>query len=158
MRAQLKRLSLMATLAMLTGLLGVMPAGAEHNDDIHSGNVNLLKRKPIKAGDVNGLGSDLAFNGKKMYAGSYSGTALYKIRSKKKKYIKQIGYHACPGSQGDISFVGKTVFVSIDAPASNNVENASCNNTKATGFTEADKSTNLEGIRVVDFSNPKQPT
>jgi hypothetical protein len=152
-----KRLSLMAALAMLVGLLAAVPVEAGHNDDMHSKNVKLLKRKPIKAGDVNAQGSDLAFDGKKMYAGSYSGTALYKIVSKKKGYLKQIGYHACPGSQGDISFVGKTVFVSIDAPASNNVENASCNNTKATGFKEAEKSTGLEGIRIVDFSNPKQP-
>jgi hypothetical protein len=158
MRRGLKRISVMAALAVLTGLLGGVPVEAGHNDDIHSKNVKLVKRKPIVIDkDLFAQGSDLAFKGNRIYAGSYQGAALYKKVSKKKGYVKQIGFHNCPGSQGDISVVGTTVFVSIDSPASNNVENPSCNNTKATGFKEAEKSTGLEGIRVVDFSNPKQP-
>jgi hypothetical protein len=163
MSRPLRALSVLALFATLAGLLGLPVASAHrssigHNQDIHSDNVKLLKRLPIKAAEgLNAQGSDLAFKGNKMYAGSYSGTALYKITSKRKGYLKQIGFHNCPGSQGDISWVGNFVFVSIDSTSSNAFENGSCNNTPATGFKEADKSTNLEGIRVVDFSNPKQP-
>lgn len=154
---RLKLVAIVVGVALMGGGLGLVPAQAGHDDDIHSDKVKLLTRKPIKAGDVNGLGSDLAFDGKKVYAGSYSGTALYKIRSKRKGYLKQVGFHECPSSQGDISFVGKFVFVSVDAPGSNSTESATCNNTKATGFIEAEKSTGLEGIRVVDYSKPKNP-
>ena len=143
--------------ALVAGLLGTVPAQAEHDEDIHSNNVKLLTRKPIKAGDVNGLGSDLAFKGRRIYAGSYQGTALYKKVSPQKGYIKQIGMHKCPSSQGDISFSGNYVFVSVDSPASNGTENPTCNNTPSTGFVEADKSTGQEGIRVVDYANPKKP-
>jgi hypothetical protein len=76
---------------------------------------------------------------------------------KKAGYLKQIGFHECPGSQGDVSVVGTFVFASIDSASSNSGENGSCNQTKATGFVEAESSVGLEGVRVVDYSNPKQP-
>lgn len=150
--------AMIALLALGAGSLGMIPAQAAHNADIHSDNAKRLTRKPLKI--KKGLfaqGSDLAFKGNRVYAGTYQGTALYKIVPKREGYLKQIGFHKCPGSQGDVSVVGTTVFVSIDAPSSNNIENGACNNTKSTGFYENEKSTNLEGIRVVDFSNPKQP-
>lgn len=150
--------ALIVLTALVAGLVGWVPAQAGHNEDLHSDNLKMLARKPIKVDkDLFAQGSDLAFNGKKIYAGSYQGTGLFKNVGKRNGYIKQIGFHQCPGSQGDVSVIGTHVFVSIDTPGSNNVENAVCNNTKATGFHEADKSTGLEGIRVVDFSNPKQP-
>ena len=150
--------ALVAAIALFGGMLGTIPAQAGHDDDIHSDNVQLLKRKPIKAGETNALGSDLAFHGSRIYAGSYQGTALFKRVPKRKGSIKQIGFHNCPSSQGDISFVGTYVFVSVDSPGSNGEESPICNNTEATGFKEADKSTGLEGVRVVDWSNPKKPT
>ena len=151
-------LSVIVVLAFGGGSMGAVPAGAGHNEDIHSDNVKMLVRRPIKIDKgVFAKGSDMAFKGKRAYAGSYQGTALYKILSKRKGTLKQIGFHPCPGEQGDVSVWGTYVFVSIDAPGSNNVENAICNNTPATGFKEAEKSTGLEGIRVVDYSNPKQP-
>ena len=155
---RIKFVAVLAGVALVGGMLGMVPAQAGHDEDIHSDNIKLLARKPIKVGDITGRGSDLAFDGKKIYAGSYEGTALYKITNKRRGYLKQIGFHNCPGSQGDVSFVGTYVFVSIDAPASNGTENPTCNNTPATGFKEADKSTGLEGVRVVDYSNPKKPT
>ena len=156
MRARIAAITTL--LALVAGSLGTIPAQAGHNDDIHSDNVKQLARKPLKI--EKGLfaqGSDLAFQGRRVYAGTYQGTALYKIVGKDQGYLKQIGFHKCPSSQGDVSVLGTYAFVSIDSPASNNVENGSCNNTKATGFYERDKSTNLEGVRVVDFSDPKQP-
>lgn len=130
-------------------------AQAGHSEDLHSDNFKHLVQRTIDTGaDVPGQGSDLAFDGKRLYAGSYQGTALYKIVSKKAGYLKQIGFHNCPGSQGDVSFSGKFVFVSIDSTGSNNVENGVCNNTK-TNVSES--SLDKEGVRIVDFTNPKQP-
>ncbi|MFP5351757.1 MAG: LVIVD repeat-containing protein [Actinomycetota bacterium] len=150
--------TLMVLTALVAGLIGWVPAEAGHDEDDHSDNVKMLTRQPIKIEkDLFAQGSDLAFNGRRVYAGSYQGTALYKIVGRRAGYLKQIGFHQCPGSQGDVSVVGTYVFVSIDAPASNNVENSVCNNTKSTGFVEAEKSTGREGIRVVDYSDPKQP-
>lgn len=137
---------------------GLFPAEAGHNDDIHSKNVKMRTRKPIVIDkDLHAEGSDLAFKGRRMYAGTYQGTALYRIVGARKGYIKQIGFHQCPGSQGDVSVVGNFVFVSIDAPGSNSGDNAVCNNTKTTGFHESESSLGKEGIRVVDFSDPQQP-
>lgn len=132
-----------------------MPAQAGHDEDLHSDNMKQLVRRPIKVGKgLNGQGSDLAFDGKRVYAGSYQGTALYKIVSAKDGYLRQIGFHDCPGSQGDVSFSGNYVFVSVDSTSSNNVENGVCNNTKTN---VSDTSLGKEGIRIVDYSDPKQP-
>ena len=131
---RLKLSAVVAAIALVGGMLGAVPAQAEHDEDIHSNNVKMLVRKQIKAGEVAAQGSDLAFDGKKVYAGSYQGTALFKITGKRKGYLKQIGFHNCPSSQGDISFVGDFVFVSVDTPGSNGQENPTCNNTPATGF------------------------
>ena len=154
---RMKLTAVLAGVALFGGMLGMVPAQAEHDEDIHSENVKLLKRKQIKAGGAAALGSDLAFKGSRIYAGSYSGTALFKRLPAAKGELKQIGFHNCPSSQGDISYSGDFVFVSVDSPGSNGTENPTCNNTPATGFKEAEKSTGLEGIRVVDYSNPKKP-
>jgi hypothetical protein len=148
-----------AATSLLALSFGLVPATAGHNDDIHSKNVKMLTRKPIVIEkDLHADGSDLAFKGRRMYAGTYQGTALYKIVGARRGYIKQIGFHNCPGSQGDVSVSGNFVFVSIDSTGSNSGKNPACNNTGTTGFHESESSQNTEGIRVVDFSDPKQPT
>ena len=155
--ARAKTAAVIVALALIAGVIGA-PANALQDDDDHSDNVKILARRPIKVGKgVFGEGSDLAFDGKTVYAGSYQGTAAYKIVSKKKGYLKQIGMHHCAGGQGDVSFSGKYVFVSIDSPSTNSQESNICNNTKTTGYHESDTSTGKEGIRIVDYSNPKQP-
>jgi hypothetical protein len=154
--------SMKATVVALGACLAMLLPGSSatggHNEDLHSDNVKHLAQKPIKAGGGQGQGSDLAFQGNRIYAGSYQGTALYKIVGAKQSYIKQIGFHNCPGSQGDVSVVGKYAFVSIDATGSNNVENAVCNNTGTNETEEGESSVDREGIRIVDYSNPRQPT
>ena len=139
------------------GLLGTVPATAGRLDD-HSKNVKMLARKPIVANkETRGQGSDLAFRGRRMYAGTYQGTALYEIVDAKDGYIKQIGFHDCPGSQGDVSVVGSFVFVSIDSPGSNNGKSAVCNNTKTTGYHKSETSEGKEGIRLLHFRDPRPP-
>ncbi len=162
--------------AVLAGLFSAMPAAAVvlqtsgnvgptvkavgggtigHDDDIHSDNIKLLKRSAFEADKgLPAQGSDLAFQGKTVIAGSYQGTGFFKILSQRDGFIKQIGFHQCPGSQGDVSVRGNLLFVSIDAAASNIVENASCNNTKTN---RSDSSLGKEGVRIVDISNLQQP-
>lgn len=148
MRIRKKWLSLFALVAM-AGALGVVPAQADHNASQHSPNAKLLARKRIKVDkDVFARGSDLAFQKNLIVAGTYEGTAFFK-RLRRAPYIRQVGFHKCPGSQGDVSIWGNYVFVSIDSPASNNVESPTCNNT--------DNSLRQEGIRIIDISDLQRP-
>ena len=147
---------LTSAMALAAGLFGGSAHGRVADaEDIKSDNIQLLRQVPIELDEgVLADGSDLAFQGKLIAAGSFQGTALYKIVSPKQGHIKQVGLHVCPGSQGDVSLFGKYLFVSIDAPASNNGESNLCNNT-ATNRSET--SVEKEGIRIVDISNLKQP-
>jgi hypothetical protein len=148
--------SILGLLIFVVTAVGASPAGAGHNEDLHSDNFKRLVNLPVKpSGDApTAQGSDLAFKGRRVYAGTYQGTGLFKITSKKNGYLKQIGFHNCPGSQGDVSVVGTTVFVSVDSTGSNNQDSPVCNNTKTN---ISDSSLNKEGIRIVDFADPKQP-
>ncbi|MDQ4095539.1 MAG: hypothetical protein M3174_04950 [Actinomycetota bacterium] len=159
MRARARITGLVAAVGLVAGLMGSVPAVANHNADDHSKNVEQLAQKPTKISKgLFAQGSDLAFQRKLLVAGTYQGTGFYKIL-KKKPYIRQIGFHACPGSQGDVSVWGDLVFVSIDSPSSNNGGGNNCNNTKALGpdDTVNETSAGLEGVRIVDISNPSQP-
>ncbi len=157
MRIRKKWLSVAALVAVA---LGGLPAQAGDGQDEHSDNARLLTQAPTKVGeDVLAQGSDLAFQKDLIVAGSYQGTAFYK-RLSSAPYIKQVGFHACPSSQGDVSVWGKFVFVSVDSPGSNNGEGPTCNNTPAFGADGkkvADTSKGKEGIRIIDISNLKQP-
>ena len=159
MRTRARITGLVAAVGLVAGLMGSVPAVANHNDDDHSKNVKELGRKPTEISkDLFANGSDLAFQRKLLVAGTYQGTAFYKML-KRKPYLRQIGFHACPGSQGDVSVWGDLVFVSIDSPSSNNGGGANCNNTKALGpgDTVNETSAGLEGVRIVDISDPRQP-
>ena len=155
MRQRVRALAVVAVFGMISGVLGSIPAAADHGGDDHSKNIKELARQPIKVGDTKGLGSDLTFKGNLVIAGSYQGTAFYRIL-KDKPYIKQIGLHACPGSQGDVSVWGDLLFVSIDSTSSNSGDSAVCNNTGTTGpgDKKSESSVGLEGLRIVDISNP----
>jgi hypothetical protein len=134
---------------LLAGTLGGIPATADHNVDDHSKNVKLLTRKPIEvAKNLFAEGSDLAFQGKLLLAGTYQGTAFFRIK-KQAPYVKQIGFHDCPGSQGDISVWGKLAFVSIDSAGSNNRTSPACNNTN--------NSVDKEGVRILNIKDPTKP-
>lgn len=152
-------IAVVAAAGLVAGLLGSIPAVAGHNANDHSKNVIELARKPIKISK--GLfaeGSDLAFQRNLLVAGTYQGTAFYKML-KRKPYLKQMGFHACPGSQGDVSVWGKLAFVSIDSASSNNGSGAGCNDTKATGAedTTHENSEGLEGVRIINIKNPRRP-
>ena len=149
---------------MIAAGLGNIPATASHNQDTHSDNAKKLIREPImvesdrEEASTRARGSDLAFQRRLMVAGSYEGTGLFRMQRRNPE-LKQIGFHDCPGSQGDVSIWNDIVFVSIDSPSSNNVESRTCNNTGTTGPDGATSPSSLgkEGIRVVDISNRSNP-
>ncbi len=138
------------TIIALTALVaaaGQAQAGVAESP--HSKNIKEIARGPIQVpgGEV-ADGSDLAFQGDLIVAGSYSGTALFKIL-KGAPYVKQIGFHNCPGGQGDVNVYKNLAFVSLDSPQS----------TGTIGCKEpsAQKSAGKEGVRIIDISNPKKP-
>jgi len=154
MRQGTRRAGRAIAAVLVAGLIGVVPAAADHNADDHSKNVRKLVRQPIRIGKKTvAQGSDLAFQGKVVVAGSYQGTALYRILARK-PYLKQIAFHACPGSQGDVSIWGKLLFVSIDSASSNSRRSSVCNNTKTN---LGNNSREKEGIRIVDISRARHP-
>jgi hypothetical protein len=132
-------------------------AADDPSGDRHSENFRKLARTEITKPDGSpAAGSDLAFRGRLMVAGTYDGTAFFRIGANS---LRQISFHDCPGSQGDVSILGNYVFVSIDSPSSNDLESPTCNNTSATGLHDSDSSLGKEGIRIVDISdvaNPRQ--
>ncbi len=127
-------------------------AADDHSGDIHSENFRKLARSEIAMpGGTKARGSDLAFQGRLMIAGTYEGTAIFRRAG---AGVEQISFHDCPGAQGDVSVLGDYVFVSIDTPSSNNGQTADCNNT---GTNQSASSLNKEGIRIVDISDPTAP-
>jgi len=124
-------------------------AGADGPDDLHSKNIKQIARGPIKVpGGDPADGSDLAFQGDLIVAGSYSGTAFFKILANA-PYVKQIGFHNCPGGQGDVNVYKDLAFVALDSPQSS----------EAIGCSEpsAKKSAGKEGVRILDISDPRAP-
>ena len=146
--------ALVGVLALCLGLVPAGPAVAGHNDDFHSANARKLDREPFRAGDDSHAGgSDLAFQGRLVVAGSYEGVGFFR-RVDGKNGLEQVSFYDCPGAQGDVSIIGDYVFVSIDSPSSNNKENAVCNNTRTN---LSDSSLGKEGIRIVDISDIRNP-
>ena len=141
------RIARLAVLGAVAVLISAVPVAASHNEDLHSDNIKQIARGPIKVpgGEV-ADGSDLAFEGNLIVAGSYSGTALFEIL-KGAPYVKQVGFHNCPGGQGDVNVYKDLVFVSLDSPQSGSCADPG-----------AQDSAGKEGLRIVDVSNPAKPT
>lgn len=136
-------------IACLASLVLAGPAGAvaTQAESPQSENIKEIARGPIKAGE-GGMadGSDLAFQGNLIVAGSYSGTAFFKIL-KGAPYIKQLGFHACPGGQGDVSVYQDLAFVSLNGAQSQ----GSCLDPGGK------KSDGKAGVRILDISDPSKP-
>jgi hypothetical protein len=127
-----------------------LPAtAARAPEDKHSDNIKQIARGPIKVpGSTAADGSDMAFQGNLLVAGSYSGTAFFRI-TKGAPFIKQIGFHNCPGGQGDVNVYEDLAFVSLDSPQSS--DTVGCKEPSAK------KSVGKEGVRILDISDPTKP-
>jgi len=147
-------LRLFGVLGLCLTLVASGPAVAQHNQDLHSANARKLDREPfLAAQDTHARGSDLAFQGRLVVAGSYEGVGFFK-RVDNRNGLKQVSFYDCPGAQGDVSVIGDYVFVSIDSPGSNSKQTPLCNNT---GTNLSDSSLEKEGIRIVDISDLRNP-
>ncbi len=122
-------------------------AGTRGAEDPHSENIRELARSTIRtANDSDAAGSDMAFQKDLLVAGSYQGTGFFKIL-KRPPYIEQIGFHPCPGSQGDVSVYKNLVFVSLNGPQSP----GSCLDPNG------EISDGKAGFRILDISDPTAP-
>lgn len=123
-------------------------------------NFRKFDRKPIylkprnKAGKRRRAeGSDFAFRGNLMVAGSYQGIGLYRLR-KQGRQMRQISFYRCEGAQGDVTLKGDTVFYSIDSRSSNTERSPVCNNTKTN---RGRSSVGKEGLRIISIKNLRKP-
>jgi hypothetical protein len=128
-------------------------AADDTSGDFHSANFHKLGRSAIEiGGGEQAQGSDLAFRGNLLIAGAYEGTGFFRIGED--GIPRQVSFHDCPGSQGDITVLGNFVFVSIDSRSSNSEQSATCNNTATTASAS---SLGKEGLRIVDISDVRNP-
>ena len=139
------RIARLVALGAALSLVAAVPVAARpHDESLHSDNIEEIARSPIRVpGGEIADGSDLAFEGDLIVAGSYSGTALFKIL-KRAPYIKQVGFHNCTGAQGDVNVYRGLVFVSLDSGQSS-------------GSVGCPESEGMEGLRIVDVSDPTKP-
>jgi hypothetical protein len=122
-----------------------LPAAATAQD-VHSENMTLLTNVPKFTPATQ---SDLAFQGRYAYAGTYDGLRVIDIQNP--ATAQQVAFARCPGSQFDVSVWGELLFVSVDSPRSDD----GCNSTGAVGG--ASNPTAWEGVRIFDISDPLAP-
>jgi hypothetical protein len=118
-------------------------------DEIASSpNVRQIANAP-KPGTFNteaALNTDLAFQGRYVFAGNYDGFVIYDIANPARpKIVSQV---ICPGSQNDISVYGDLLFLSTDSPRSDD----SCS---STGVPSSE--TVWEGIKIFDIRDKRNP-
>lgn len=112
---------------------------------VHSPNITHLANVPKDA--LQGLNTDLAFQGKYAYAGNYDGFRIFDISNPKSP--KTVAQVLCPGSQNDISVSGNLLFLSTDSSRSDN----SCASTTQ----PATEKSSWEGMKVFDISDKRNP-
>ncbi|MCX5414430.1 LVIVD repeat-containing protein [Streptomyces sp. NBC_00059] len=112
---------------------------------VHSANIEHVTNIPKDA--LQGLNTDLAFQGTYAYAGNYDGFRIFDIRNPKKP--RTVAQVLCPGSQNDISVSGNLLFLSTDSSRSDN----SCASTTQ----PATEKSSWEGMKVFDISDKRNP-
>lgn len=154
---RIKLMTVLVVMALVGGLLGTIPASAGHNDDDdHSDNFKQLTRKQIKINkETNAEGSDLAFKGNLVIAGSYQGPSIWKTSKRKKRYIKQISFFPCAGGQGDVTVFRNYLFISVDSPRVGPTCKES--DTAAAPQNQIQSASAWEGLHIIDISNPRAP-
>jgi hypothetical protein len=114
--------------------------------DKHSLNMELLQNVPKVDTATQ---SDLAFQGKYAFAGTYSGLRVIDIS--RPWAARQVAFEPCNGGQFDVSVWGDLLFASVDTPQTNDRCNAT--NTNTTASTPGA----WEGVRIFDISDPTDP-
>jgi LVIVD repeat len=121
-----------------------MPAAATAQD-VRSDNMTLLKNLPKVDAAAQ---SDLAFQGRHAYAGTFSGLRVIDIADPAN--ATQVAFEPCNGGQFDVSVWEDLLFASVDTPQTND----GCSASNTTASTPGA----WEGVRVFDISDPTDPT
>jgi LVIVD repeat len=134
-------------LAAIVGVAALAVPASAAAQDMGSPNMTLLKNvaKPADGGTQ----SDLAFQGRYAYAGTFTGFGVIDISNPAN--ATEVAFFKCNGAQGDISVYGGLLFMSVDTPQTG----PGCDSTNAPQG--AATPGQWEGVRVFDISNPKQP-
>jgi hypothetical protein len=132
-------------LAAFVGVVALaVPASAAAQD--MGENMTLLKNlAPPEASTQ----SDLAFQGRYAYAGTYTGFRVIDVSNPAS--ATQVAFFKCNGGQGDLSVYRDLLFVSVDSPQTK----PECDSKGAPQGAATPGA--WEGIRVFDISNPKKP-
>lgn len=158
----------MRTRRKLTWLVGLVvsvalfalpsaPAGADHNDDIHSNNLTYIGTS-VNTDPMNPTNSDLAFWGNRAYAADYNGFRIIDITNPLNIADENniITDFACPGPQFDISVwdndgdpMADLLFASVDTPKAS----PDC----GAGNTTASNVDSWEGVRIFDINDEENP-
>lgn len=142
----------------------VAPAAANHGTAQHSANMQLVAN--YSENGAYRLGSDLAFWGDRMVAGSlHAGTGGFRLLDiANPRSPRLIGHFVCPGSQSDVSIWRDLVFLSVDTmrAAGEDVNGGGPRRAEDCGAPPASAAqiasgAGWEGVRVVSIRNPAQP-
>lgn len=112
---------------------------------VKTDNIQLLANIPKDA--LQGLNTDLAFQGSYAFAGNYDGFRIFDISDPKAP--KSVAQVLCPGSQNDISVSGDLLFLSTDSSRSDD----SCASTTQ----PASVKESWEGMKIFDISDVTNP-
>lgn len=112
-----------------------------------SKNIKHLANLPIPDVLAGGYGTDLAFQDDLAFIGSYNGFWVVDVSKPSKPKI--VSTVLCPGGQADITVDGDLLFLSVDAPRTDDTCSSEPSN--------AADPTAWEGMRIFDISNVRNP-
>ena len=104
--------------------------------------------KPNAPGGLTYANSDLAFGGKYLYQGNFSGLQIFDISNPADPKLTEP--YACFTEQGDVSVYGHLLFVS----AENTGARLDCS---SAGVKDSVSKERFVGIRIIDIADPKHP-
>jgi hypothetical protein len=138
----MRRRVVVSLLVALTLFLGAVPAGADHDETLHSRNMRLLGNGPVHDTTV----SDVALWGRTAFVGDYRGFTVWDVSSPARP--RQLADVVCNGQQHDVSVWDGLLFLSVDRP----ITEPPCGPNTESGVT------GFEGILIYDVSDPSTPT
>ena len=104
--------------------------------------------RPRRGGSLAFANSDMAFSGKHLFIGNFSGFNIYDISNPKKP--ERVTSVVCPGGQGDLSVHGNLLFMSVE-------ETRGRLDCGTTGVEPKVSPERFRGVRIFDITNIKAP-
>lgn len=146
---------LVAAVSALALAVAPMPVAADHNEDLHSENMELLAGRPaggpFSPNFTQRLNSDFAFWGDRAYAGNYYGFRIFDVSNPAKP--KLLNRTKCFGPQNDpVVWENQLLFLAVDRT----LNSPECLPARR-NLTAHDDPNGWEGVRIFDVSNPRRP-